>query len=82
MTGSHKYNIDYDKGITRLPDVLGDHDPVRARLTIRTLPQVPQSPRSLQPPVRSDGTPGHGESVPQPNDKTTQQPLARKELKY
>ena len=36
VTGSRKYNIDYDKGITTLPKVIGDHDPVRAKLIIKS----------------------------------------------
>ena len=93
VTGS-QYNIDYDQGIRKLPKVIGNHDPVRAKLTIRTLTpqvlshksdnnhnnQVPQSLRSPQPPLplRLNETPGHGEQGQQPNDIT--HPSTRRKL--
>ena len=34
VTGLKNYNIDYDKGVCNLPDVIIEHDPIRAKLTI------------------------------------------------
>ena len=57
VTGSH--NIDYDKGIATLPKVIGDHDPVRAKLIITKTPQASHTPGPQQPSLKSlDETPG------------------------
>ena len=47
VTGLHGCNIDYDKGIRNLPDVITDHDPVRAKLIIKTQP-APKTPTTQQ----------------------------------